>query len=68
MPFWHQRGDVFERLDEPTLHRVREFVWEMVVEMDRAASGDVPLDEEISSPCPPGPYFKTGSRLTQEEI
>jgi len=38
VPYWHQREDIFENLDEPTLHRVREFVWEMIQEIDRECS------------------------------
>ncbi len=37
VPFWHQREDVFENLDEQTLHHVREFAWEMLQEIDREA-------------------------------
>jgi len=38
VPYWHQREDVFENLDEQTLSRVREFVWEMMQEIDRQHS------------------------------
>ena len=68
LPFWHQRGDVFERLDEPTLHRVREFVWEMVMELDREASGDARRDDVAEEPCPPGPHFEIGSRRPPQEV
>jgi len=68
MPFWHQRGDVFERLDESTLHRVREFVWEMVVQIDRVASGDELPAEGAGGVCPPGPRYATGTRMEPKEI
>lgn len=33
MPYWHQPADLLENLDELTLHRVREFVWEITQEI-----------------------------------
>lgn len=38
VPYWHQREDVFENLDEQTLNRAREFVWEMMQEIDHQCS------------------------------
>ena len=40
MPYWHQGADVFENLDEFTLHRVREFVWEIIQEIDQQVTGE----------------------------
>ena len=34
LPYWHRRGDTFEKLDERTIERVGEFVWEMIYEIE----------------------------------
>ena len=40
MPHWHQQGDVFEALDEQTLQRVHEFVWEMIQQLEHEVADE----------------------------
>jgi hypothetical protein len=35
LPYWHRKDDTFDKLDEKTVNRVGEFVWDMIYEVDR---------------------------------
>jgi aminopeptidase-like protein len=34
LPYWHQPGDTIDKLEEETLAKAHEFVWEMMREID----------------------------------
>ncbi len=40
LPYWHQREDTLDKLEEGALTRAQEFLWEMMKEIDGGPGGD----------------------------